>query len=216
MSDQYTGEIRAFGFQFAPINYGYCNGALLSIQQNAALFSLLGTAYGGDGRVSFQLPDLQGRMPMGQGSGAGLTSRTLGQMLGMENTYLIGSQCAVEPHIHPATMNMGALNATTDIKVSSTTPNDDPNLATAPDADGATLSNSPSGTGFAGKIYLKSGTAQNTPVSLGGVSTSVTGSGSVTVELNAPASATAPVELINPSTVINFCIALQGLYPQRN
>ena len=82
MSDPFIGEIRMFGGTFAPRGWAFCNGQILSIAQNAALFSLLGTSYGGDGRSTFALPDLQGRMPLHQGGGPGLTPRTLGESFG--------------------------------------------------------------------------------------------------------------------------------------
>ena len=78
MSDQYLGEIRVFPYNFAPYNWIFCNGAILPIQQYTALFSLLGVTYGGNGTTNFQLPDLQGRVPMHPGTGAGLSPRNLG------------------------------------------------------------------------------------------------------------------------------------------
>jgi microcystin-dependent protein len=89
MSDFFVGEIQIFGFAFAPKNWALCNGQLLSITQNTALFSLLGTTFGGDGVRTFALPDLRGRLPMGQGNGPGLTPRVLGQSFGEENHTLL-------------------------------------------------------------------------------------------------------------------------------
>ena len=79
MSEPFIGEIRMFGGNFAPRGYAFCDGQLLSIAQNSALFSLLGTIYGGDGRTNFGLPDLRGRIPLHQGNGPGLTDRRIGQ-----------------------------------------------------------------------------------------------------------------------------------------
>ena len=78
MSEPFLGEIRIVGFTFPPRSWANCDGQLLPIAQNTALFSLLGTTYGGDGRTTFGLPDLRGRLPMHLGSGPGLTSRSQG------------------------------------------------------------------------------------------------------------------------------------------
>src|SRR5438067_7015010 len=98
MSDQFIGEIRAVGFNFAPAQWALCNGQLLSISQNTALFSLLGTQFGGDGRTTFGLPNLQGGAPMSQGSGAGLTPRGMGDTGGSPTVTLTANQLAPHPH----------------------------------------------------------------------------------------------------------------------
>lgn len=87
MSEPFIGEIRMFGGNFAPRGWALCNGQILPINQNQSLYSLLGTTYGGDGRINFALPDLRGRVPMHPGSGPGLTSRVLGQKGGSENNF---------------------------------------------------------------------------------------------------------------------------------
>lgn len=79
MSDAFVGEIRLFAGNYAPTGWAVCNGQLLPISQNTALFSLLGTTYGGDGKSTFALPNLQGQMPLGAGNGPGLTPRSLGE-----------------------------------------------------------------------------------------------------------------------------------------
>ncbi len=84
MSDPFVAEIRMAGFNFAPRNWAFCAGQLLLITQNTALFSLLGTTYGGDGRATFALPDFEGRAPMGVGEGPGLSERLLGDTGGSE------------------------------------------------------------------------------------------------------------------------------------
>jgi microcystin-dependent protein len=84
----YLGEIRIFAGNFAPTGWAICDGSLLPISQNTALFSLLGTMYGGDGRTTFGLPDLRGRVPIGAGQGSGLTNRTQGEMGGEESHVL--------------------------------------------------------------------------------------------------------------------------------
>ena len=84
MSEPFIAEIRIFAGNFAPRNWAFCDGTELPVDQNTALFSLIGTTYGGDGRTTTALPNLQGRAPMHPGSGPGLTSRRLGEKLGAE------------------------------------------------------------------------------------------------------------------------------------
>lgn len=98
MSEPFIGEIKMFGGNFAPRGYAFCNGQLIAIQQNAALFSILGTTYGGDGRVTFGLPNLQGRAPMHWGNGPGLTPRTLGELGGTESVTLLSANLPAHAH----------------------------------------------------------------------------------------------------------------------
>ena len=98
MSDPYIGEIRMFAGNFAPKNWALCDGQILAVAEHTALFSLLGAAYGGDGRTSFGLPDLRGRLPMHFGQGSGLTPRALGQRFGSETVTL--TDATVPPHNH--------------------------------------------------------------------------------------------------------------------
>jgi microcystin-dependent protein len=101
--ETYLGTILMVGFNFAPVGWALCNGQLLSISQNTALFSLLGTYYGGDGVTTFGLPNLQGRVPIHQGNGAGLSPYNIGQLGGVENvTLTVGNLPA---HSHPANCN---------------------------------------------------------------------------------------------------------------
>jgi len=88
MSDYYVGEIRMFAGTFAPVDWHLCDGTLLSISTYQVLYSLVGTIWGGDGRTTFGIPDLRGRVPLGQGTGTGLTARTLGQTDGAETVAL--------------------------------------------------------------------------------------------------------------------------------
>jgi microcystin-dependent protein len=110
MADQFVGEIRIVPFNFAPVGWALCDGQLLAISQNTALFSLLGTYYGGDGRSTFALPNLQGSTPMNQGNGAGLTPRILGEVGGETAVTLLVS--AMPSHTHTA-KNAAASNAGT-------------------------------------------------------------------------------------------------------
>ncbi|MEX0331516.1 MAG: phage tail protein [Puniceicoccaceae bacterium] len=99
MSEPFIGEIKLYGFTFAPRGWALCDGQLLAIAQNQALFSLLGTIYGGDGRTSFGLPDLRGRVPIHFGQGPGLSNRQLGQKSGEEWITLTANQ--MPSHNHP-------------------------------------------------------------------------------------------------------------------
>ena len=99
MSDPFIGEIRIFAGDFAPRGWAFCNGQLLSLAQNTALFAIIGTTYGGDGRTNFALPNLQGRAPMHPGRGPGLTERRLGERSGAEEALL--TQDTTPSHNHP-------------------------------------------------------------------------------------------------------------------
>jgi microcystin-dependent protein len=110
MSDPYIGQIEAFGFGYAPRNWVTCSGQTLPISQYQALFSLLGTTYGGDGVRTFMLPDLRGRVAMGQGNGPGLTPRTIGQVGGEENHTLTAME--MPPHTHTLRVTATAAPAT--------------------------------------------------------------------------------------------------------
>lgn len=107
MSDPYIGEIKMFAGNFAPRSYAFCNGQLLPIAQNTALFSILGTIYGGDGRTTFALPNLQGRAAMNQGRGPGLTQRTLGEQGGEAAVTLQTSQIPSHNHLLRGTSSSG-------------------------------------------------------------------------------------------------------------
>jgi microcystin-dependent protein len=99
MSEPFIGQIIMVGFTFAPRGWALCDGQILSIAQNTALFSLLGTTYGGDGRVTFALPDLRGRVPIHPGQGAGLSPYGLGESGGLEQVTLLATQ--MPAHNHP-------------------------------------------------------------------------------------------------------------------
>ncbi len=179
MSDPFIGQINMFGFNFAPQNWALCDGQLMAISQNQALFSLLGTFYGGDGRTSFGLPDLRGRVPMGMGSGPGLTTRPIGEKAGLESTSQIPA------HSH----TLAASTATT-------------GLTQVPAANwtlGAATSNS------GGK------SATTNPVDMYG-----TAEGAVPSAPTSTTGSPGSVSLINPMQVLNFSIALLGLFPSRN
>lgn len=175
MSDQFVAEIRIFPFNFAPKGWAFCDGQLLPISQNTALFSLLGTTYGGDGKSTFGLPDLQGSSPMQQGQGPGLSQRFLGELGGEQNVTLL--QTEMPAHIH------GALGA-------SGTGQNSP----VANAWASGLKTGPS-------VYTPSGT-QNNDVAMNPLALTITG-GSL------------PHNNMMPFLTLNFCIALQGIFPPR-
>lgn len=99
MSSPYIGEIRMFGGNFAPAGWAFCNGALVPISENDALFNLIGTTYGGDGQTTFALPDLQGRAPVHAGQGPGISQNyTIGEKAGVESVTLTAQQIPIHNH----------------------------------------------------------------------------------------------------------------------
>ncbi len=98
MSTPFLGQICMFGGTFAPRSWAFCDGQLLAVYQNSALFSLLGTVYGGDGRTNFGLPDMRGRLPLHQGSGPGLSPRAIGSKTGTEDVTLIEAHLPIHTH----------------------------------------------------------------------------------------------------------------------
>lgn len=103
MPQPFVGEIRIFAGTFAPLGWEFCAGQTLAIAQYDVLFTLLGTTYGGDGVSTFKLPDLRGRLPLGQGNGQGLTARTMGQTVGVETVTLLANQIPAHNHTISAT-----------------------------------------------------------------------------------------------------------------
>lgn len=111
MDNAFIGQITLFAGNFAPRGWALCQGQLLSISTNTALFSILGTTYGGDGRVTFGLPDLRGRVPVGQGQGPGLSPWVLGDSEGVESVSLIASE--MPAHNHNVQVSSGQANSNT-------------------------------------------------------------------------------------------------------
>jgi microcystin-dependent protein len=110
MSDTLLGEIKMFAGNFAPPGWAFCHGQLMPIAQNQELFEIIGNTYGGDGRNTFGLPDLRGRIPMGTGAGPGLTNRNLGEGGGTENVVL--NEADLPAHDHPLRASNSAANQT--------------------------------------------------------------------------------------------------------
>ncbi len=109
MADPFVAEIRIFAGNFAPRGWAQCNGQLLPLSQNTALFSLLGTYYGGDGKVTFALPDLQGSAPLSSGQGAALSDRFLGETGGSSTVTLISTEMPIHNHLYQGSTENGSL-----------------------------------------------------------------------------------------------------------
>lgn len=171
--DPFVAEIRIFGFNFAPTAWAFCNGQLLPISQNTALFALLGTFYGGDGKSTFGLPDMRGNAPMHYGQGVGLSDHIIGEASGSTTVNLLTSE--VPPHTHSVLGNISPSN-----------------LAT-PSATRAYARSAP------GTAYKATPTLDAT----------------FAPEAIAPTGGSVPHNNMMPSLVLNFCIALQGVFPQR-
>ena len=173
MANPFVAEIRIFPFNFAPKGWAFCDGQILPLSQNAALFSLLGTTYGGDGKSNFALPNMQGNVPMHPGQGPGLSLHDLGETGGSDTVTLLESE--IPSHSH--------------------TPMSSTVSAASP---------SPGPTVMFGK---SNGIAAYNPVTTGLVALA-----DIAV---APAGGDQPHNNLMPYLTLNFCIALQGVFPPR-
>lgn len=222
--EAFVGTILPWPANYAPAGWHFCDGSILQIMNYQALYAVIGAQYGGDGRTTFALPDLRGRTILGTNGQPPLTNRTPGQKGGFESVAATGSGSTsvtlttanLPAHSHAATLSMSGLNATTNISVSTGTGGQ---LAAT---QGATLASTASGASGAA-IYQPSNVAPVAPVTLGGVSTTVTGNGSVTVADTGGGAAvpvnmtvTTPVATLPPFLALNYIICLNGLYPTRN
>ncbi|MCG6122850.1 MAG: tail fiber protein [Microvirga sp.] len=190
MDSPYIAMIMMWAPSWAPSGWALCEGQELPVQQYQALYSLIGNIYGGSGSQTFKLPDLRSRLPVGVGSGPGLSTRALGQMSGQEGATLTVANLPAHTHAGDAL----ALHATT-ATATSQAPTAQSRLAAAVIPQG--LQQSPA------LIYGPTGSGDQplAPGSISGV-TGSTGSG-------------AALSTMPPFLAINFCIALEGLYPQR-
>lgn len=186
--DPYIGEIRMVGFNFAPRGWAICDGSLLAVSQYSALFSLLGTMYGGDGRTTFALPDYRGRSPVGAGHGDGLTPVRQGEKAGIESVSLTTNE--LPPHAPEVTVNVAIPAVTQGTNVSGT-PSDTSNLGPI------------EASGRAGTLY--STDAPDTTLKPFAAAATVS-----------PVGGGVPVPVRNPFTGINFIIALEGIFPSRS
>lgn len=202
MSDPYLGEIRMVGFNFAPSGWAQCQGQTLAIAQNQALFALLGTNYGGNGVTTYQLPNLQGRSPVGVGQGLGLSAIVIGEMAGTESAMMTSQN--MPQHTHTATVAAGTAG-TVSIAIPASTSTTSQSAAPSTGAVLGPVSVS----GRQGALYT-TGTAD---VTLQPFNATVT-AGAPTVT-NSMTGGGLPFSLRNPYLGINFCIALNGVFPSR-
>jgi microcystin-dependent protein len=204
MSQPYVGEIRMFAGNFAPRGWALCNGQTLSIQQNTALFSILGTTYGGNGVQNFQLPNMQSRAPVHAGQGTGLSNYALGGTAGVENVQLTVPQMPIHTHVATFTPSGGGGGSATAIAVAAV-------QGSLPSPVGNILAQTKSGAASL-DAYAPASAATG---SLGGVTGGGGGGGGGTVS-NAVTGGSSPVPVIQPVLAVNFIIALVGIFPSRN
>jgi microcystin-dependent protein len=199
--DPFLGEIRMVGFNFPPIGYATCDGSLLGISQNSALFALLGTTFGGNGTNNFALPDLRSRIPLCFGQVAGRTPHAMGDVGGAESVQLNTTQMPL--HNHTVTYTPPAFTASGTVTPKAGTGRitlvSDPTnnyMGTTPDAS---------------KVYTSSNNAVmgSSPVT---VTVTQTNAGSVALQ---PAGGTIPVPVLPPFLALNFIIATAGVFPSR-
>ncbi|RDU95054.1 phage tail protein [Trinickia dinghuensis] len=205
MSDPYIGEIRMMGFNYAPYGWAQCNGQVVNIVQNQALFVLLGTIYGGNGSSNFNLPNLQGRSPVGMGQGLGLSNISIGEQGGVENVSLTTQN--MPSHTHVASVTGGGA-VTGQISIPATT-------STA----SGTQTAAPGTTAVLGPVSVSDRQGQLYSTATDGATTlkpfNVTLQGTAPAITNSLVGNNTPIALRNPFLGINFCIALQGVYPTR-
>jgi microcystin-dependent protein len=211
MGDQYLGEIRMVGFNFAPVGWALCNGQTLAISQNNALFALLGTTYGGNGTTNFNLPDLQGRVPLNVGNGAGLPSYVWGQRGGAESITL--NQQQMPQHTHVATFTPTGGGGTPSVNVSITGSSA---AGTATSPTGNYLAGVASAPGHSSPLYVPGNSAPPGAGAIAGVQATLSGvSGGGGTVTNALAGGSLPVSIEPPYLAVYFMIALQGIFPSR-
>jgi microcystin-dependent protein len=189
------GEVCTFAFNFCPNGFLPADGRQYPIAQNQALYSLLGTTFGGDGRSTFGVPDLRGRAVVGTGQGLGLSNVIPGQMRGAEAVALNTAQMPAHTHVASVTQPSVALAV---------------NAKAAPATAGTPAAGMQLGDSGRSPVYVASSTAGNN-VALSGVSATASG----TTVTNAPAGNSQPVPTVPPELGMTVCIAAQGIYPQR-
>ncbi len=187
------GEVRLFAGNFAPRTWAFCEGQLLAISQNTALFSIIGTTYGGDGRTSFALPDLRGRAPIGPGTGPGLSTRKLGQRSGTETNTSTLNNLANHNHLIDASNTKTTLYASTD-PADHDVPGPNSVLASAVDVNGDPVN-----------IYNTQ--TPNTTITGGALSGSIT---------TLPQGNQHPINNMQPFLGMNYIICMQGIFPSRS
>ncbi|MCG6204085.1 tail fiber protein [Rhodopseudomonas sp. HC1] len=212
MADAYIGQIMQVAFNFAPIDWAVAAGQMFNVSQNQALFSLIGGTFGGDGRATFQLPNLQSRVIIGAGQGPGLSNYAWGAHAGVERVAL--NQSNLPAHSHTAAFTPtggGGGGGATVVQALSGVPV--ASLTTAP-AAGSILANTAPIGGSQPKIYAPAGSS-GTPVNLGGVSGGSGGITGGTVQIGNTGN-NVPVETLPPYLALRTNICLTGLYPMQD
>jgi microcystin-dependent protein len=199
MADPFIAQIMQVGFNFAPVNWAIAGGQSLSISQNAALFALIGTTFGGNGTTTFQLPNLQSRVAVGVGQSPGLSPYVWGQQGGVEQVTLNVSQMPMHTHVATLTPPTGTLQAVTGATAATASPTPTTNARLCNTFDNAAGGGAP-------QIYLPTG---GTPVNLAGVTLS---GGSVT---NALTGGNLPTPVLQPYLALFSIIAMSGIFPTR-
>lgn len=194
--EPFIAWITMFGGNFAPRGWAFCQGQILSIAQNTALFSLLGTTFGGNGQTTFQLPDLRGRVPLGTGQGPGLPAYNLGEMAGTPTTTLLITN--MPAHNHTAVPNLTTAQSASTAAGTTNTPGSGLVPATLP-----TIGGGPGGT------TIKGYAAQDNTATL--ASSGVSGTIAIGI-----AGGSQPFSIMQPYLGMNYIIALEGIYPSRN
>ncbi|RKP48113.1 phage tail protein [Trinickia fusca] len=203
MSDPYLGEIRMVGFNFAPYGWALCQGQILPVSQNQALFSLLGTTFGGNGSSNFGLPDLQGRGPIGTGTGTGLSPITWGEVGGQEEVTLTTNQ--LPTHTHASQSSSSSMTSTGTISIPATTSS----TGGTGTPSATTVLGPMSQGGRAGELYSTS--APNVTLAPFGV-TVMGDAPRVTIGTTGNS---LPTPLRNPYLGLTCIVALQGIFPTR-
>lgn len=225
MSEPFLGEIKMFGGNFAPRGYAMCNGQQMSISQNTALFSILGTTFGGNGQVTFGLPDMRGRVPTHWGQGPGLSLVDLGEVGGVESVTMTVAQMPAHTHAAVFTGTASPItggSTTVTIDVGTTVPPSpiaNPTNGSTTYLTAATSTYGGDPVDFNG-LYTSTAPAVGAKASLGGItvgatggSGSVTPAGTVTVGVSG---SNLPFEISQPYLGVTFIIALNGIFPSRN
>lgn len=189
--DPILGQVQAFGFNFAPYGWALCNGQLLNISANSALFALLSNTFGGDGKTTFGVPDLQGRTVIGVGNGANLSPVTWGQKSGFENATIALTNMPAHSHALTGASVQTVIQTVDNTNESSDSDNGGNVLGTSGSMP-SIYRESPSGTDHLGGVTS----------TISGTTTSVGGS--------------APVSIRNPFLGLYYCIATQGIFPTRD
>lgn len=197
------GEIRAFGGNFAPANWALCQGQTLPIAQYTALFSILGTTYGGDGQSNFQLPNIQSRVVIGAGQGLGLPNYDLGNVVGEEGHTLTVAE--MPQHTHTATTQNNTTPASATVSLMGIN-----NNGNKPDAPGNVLAQDPEG-----KTIYAPGNSTKVAMNAGSVVLNTISTNAPTVTVNVTGQSL-PHNNIQPVLGVNYIICLEGIYPSRN